>query len=102
MRIHHLGGRARLALAMGLALVVGLVGTVGTASAAPRDNFANSLKCLRGGWQGLTTSGGRPFPGTLACMFYALRGNPFGTAAPSAPPAPPAPPEQPPPGDPGE
>jgi hypothetical protein len=90
MRSHHTGG-ARLALATGLALVVGLAGVSG-ASAAPGDNLRNAAKCLRGGWQTLQTSTGRSFNGPFTCVIYALSGRAFGvtvtTPPPTTPPSP--------------
>jgi len=85
MRSHHNGGGAKLGLATVLALVAGLVG-VSAASAAPGDNLRNAGKCMHNGWQTLHTSNGRPFPGPLSCVIYALRGGTFAVAVTTPPP----------------
>ena len=84
-RFHHNGGRAKLGLATALALVAGLAGAT-SATAAPGDNVTNARKCLRGGWQSLQTSTGRPFGGPISCVIYALRGGIFGVVVSPPPP----------------
>jgi hypothetical protein len=83
MRTNHNAGRAKLALATILTLVVvGLVGS-STASAAPGDNVRNASKCLWGRWHTLQPSAARMFTSLPACLIFALRGGTFYVASPS-------------------
>ena len=78
MDSYHHGNRGKFGLVAVMAVVVGLLGATG-ANAAPRDNFVNAAKCLRGGWHLQVKSNGDQFAGPVACLLYALRGNAFGT-----------------------
>lgn len=85
MRNPGIGNRLRVTLVTAVVAAVGLVATT-NGVAAPRDNVANAMKCVRGpGWQTLQTSTGRTFRGPFDCILYALRG---GVLSPIAPPPP--------------
>jgi hypothetical protein len=81
MKRHQLDGRIRIAVAAGLVLAVGLVGST-NASASPRDNVLNAGKCVPSGWRTLQPRADRSFNGPASCIIFALLGGTFYVPSP--------------------